>query len=88
VPSDAHLELNSSPGKGWGAFATVKIPKNAVVLNETPVFVIEERNGTFNETELFTIYYSLPSYQKQQLEYLGRSAFDIKTRHVSKENLF
>jgi SET domain len=70
VPSDAPFELKPSPGKGWGAFATRRIERGAMVLKEKPLFVIRKPHEEITEEDVWTAFQQLVPGEKQQFLYL------------------
>ncbi|KAF4627660.1 hypothetical protein G7Y89_g10494 [Cudoniella acicularis] len=67
VPSEAPFELKpSSPGKGWGAFATRKISQGALIFREKPLFVIRKPHQDITEGDVQAAFQQLTPSEKQQ----------------------
>jgi hypothetical protein len=66
IPGDAPFELQPSPGKGWGAFATRRIERGAMILRETPLFVIRKLCQDIREEDVQLAFYQLTPHEKQQ----------------------
>ncbi|KAH7116297.1 hypothetical protein EDB81DRAFT_767334 [Dactylonectria macrodidyma] len=74
VPSDAPFKLKSSPGKGWGAFATRHIDRGALILSEMPLFVIRKPHPEITEGDVWIAFQQLDPGQKQQISHLRDNA--------------
>lgn len=66
MPRDALFELKPSPGKGWGAFATKRIRRGAVILRERPLFVIRKPHQKITEQDVQTAFQRLAPADKQR----------------------
>jgi hypothetical protein len=66
MPSDAPFELKPSPGKGWGAFATRRIERGAMILREKPLFVIRKPHEEITEEDVWAAFQQLIPSEKQQ----------------------
>jgi hypothetical protein len=59
IPHDAPFRLGVLSGKGWGAFATRRIPKGDKILQEKPLFVIRKPHWMIEERDIVAAYHSL-----------------------------
>ncbi|KAI1381783.1 hypothetical protein F4677DRAFT_3840 [Hypoxylon crocopeplum] len=74
VPSDAPFELRPSPGKGWGAFATRRIERGALILREEPLFVDRKPGAEITRQDASEAFRQLTPSQKQQCMLLRDNA--------------
>ncbi|KAI1648250.1 SET domain-containing protein [Daldinia loculata] len=75
IPKDAPFELRpSSPGKGWGAFATRLIKQGDPVLIERPLFVIPKPSQYITDGDVFAAFQRLTPTAKQQFLLLRDNA--------------
>jgi SET domain len=70
VPSGAPFELKPSPGKGWGAFATRRIERGAMILRENALFVIRKPHEEITEEDVWAAFKQLRPSEKQQFSLL------------------
>ncbi|KAF2500678.1 SET domain-containing protein [Lophium mytilinum] len=70
VPSEAPFALGPSQGKGWGAFATRRIERGALILREKPLFVIRKPHEEITEQDIWTAFEQLLPGEKEQFLYL------------------
>ncbi|KAJ5097450.1 hypothetical protein N7456_008171 [Penicillium angulare] len=78
IPKGVPIELKSSPGKGWGAFATKRIKQETLVLTENPLFVIRRPMAEITEEVMIAHYRRLSDHQKSQ--FLLLSAEDAMSK--------
>ncbi|KAL3426072.1 set domain-containing protein 5 [Phlyctema vagabunda] len=90
VPSDAPFELKPSPGKGWGAFATRRIGKGAMILKEKPLFLFLEPHDITMEGDIWRSIQQLAPSEKAQFLCLRDNASKPFTRmtEACAENCF
>jgi hypothetical protein len=90
VPSDAPFELKPSPGKGWGAFATRRIGRGAMILKEKPLFIIRKSHEEITEEDVWTAFQQLVPREKEQFLCLRDNAFKpfIHMTQACAENSF
>ncbi|KAH7357134.1 hypothetical protein BKA65DRAFT_423958 [Rhexocercosporidium sp. MPI-PUGE-AT-0058] len=74
VPSDAPFELKPSSGKGWGAFATRRIEKGAMILMEKPLFIIRKPHEEIREEDVWIAIQQLAPREKEQFLFLRDNA--------------
>ncbi|KAI8958639.1 SET domain-containing protein [Daldinia sp. FL1419] len=75
IPSDAPFELRpSSPGKGWGGFATRLIERRDAILVEAPLFVIPKPSQYITEEDVIRAFQKLRPSAKQQFLLLRDNA--------------
>lgn len=79
VPTDAPFELNPTPGKVWGAFATRRIQRGAMILREKPLFVIRKPHEEIMEEYVWAAFQQLTPSEKQQFLYLRDNGFKLFT---------
>ncbi|KAI1302275.1 hypothetical protein F5Y03DRAFT_362263 [Xylaria venustula] len=90
VPSNAPFALRPSPGKGWGAFATRRIERGALILNEEPLFTIRKPYAEIVEEDVLKAVQQLPA-SRQSLFFLLRDNASGGFRnmdHAFAENCF
>ncbi|KAI1658935.1 SET domain-containing protein [Daldinia decipiens] len=67
IPKGAPFELRpSSPGKGWGAFATRLIKQRDPILIEEPLFIIRKPSQYITDQDVFAAFQQLTPAAKQQ----------------------
>jgi SET domain-containing protein len=66
IPHDSPFELKPSPGKGWGAFSTAKIPRGALILEEQPLSITKLDPPEFNEADAITAFQNMSPEAKRQ----------------------
>lgn len=74
MPGNAPFELNPSPGKGWGAFATRRIKQGATILREKPLFVIRKPHQQITEEDVRTAFQHLTPSAKHHFLHLRDDA--------------
>ncbi|KAI0852300.1 SET domain-containing protein [Daldinia vernicosa] len=75
IPRDAPFELRpSSPGKGWGAFATRLIKERDAILIEKPLFIIPKPSDDITDEDVFAAFQRLTPTAKQQFLLLRDNA--------------
>ncbi|KAI0119262.1 SET domain-containing protein [Daldinia grandis] len=75
IPRDAPFELRpSSPGKGWGAFATKLIKEGDPILIEEPLFVVWKPPQYITDEDVFAAFQRLAPTAKQQFLLLRDNA--------------
>jgi hypothetical protein len=57
-------EMKPSPGKGWGAFATRRIERGAMILREKPLFVIRKPHEEITEEDVWAAFQQLIPSEK------------------------
>ncbi|KFX91197.1 hypothetical protein V490_06040 [Pseudogymnoascus sp. VKM F-3557] len=91
LPPNTPFKLKpSSPGKGWGVFATRPITCGTLILKEAPLFVIAKHHKKITEADIFAAVQQLPLHEMHQflqLRYNGGRPFTSLT-HVNAENSF
>ncbi|KGO68388.1 hypothetical protein PITC_070130 [Penicillium italicum] len=78
VPAEVPFELRPSPGKGWGAFATRRIDRGALILSEKPTFIIRRSHTEITDYHIAMAFQQLSPGQKAQFLILrdnGASCF-------------
>ncbi|KAM5349503.1 hypothetical protein ACJ41O_006008 [Fusarium nematophilum] len=100
LPQSAPFELRTSPGKGWGAFATTEISKGTVIFREKALFVIQKHHTQITERDLWLAFQQLSPAQKQQFsllrynssqefcsfrEAMAENSFQLATPHDSSQ---
>ncbi len=56
--------MRPSSGKGWGAFATRRIERGALILSEGPLFTIRKRHDEITEQDVARAVHQLPEHRK------------------------
>ncbi|KAK3380344.1 hypothetical protein B0T24DRAFT_190996 [Lasiosphaeria ovina] len=90
VPSDAPFELKPSSGKGWGAFATRRIERGALILSEEPLFTIRKPHAEITEEDVVRAFQQLPASRKPLFFLLRDNASGNfrRAEHAFAENSF
>ncbi|KAJ5291234.1 hypothetical protein N7478_000485 [Penicillium angulare] len=78
IPKDAPIKLKSSPGKGWGVFATRRIKKRSPILSKSALFVVERPHDKITEDDLIQHIQELSAHQTVQYLLLGRGKASYK----------
>ncbi|KAK0637172.1 hypothetical protein B0T17DRAFT_588093 [Bombardia bombarda] len=90
MPSNAPFELKPSSGKGWGAFATRRIGRGALILSEEPLFTIRKPHAEITDEDVVRAFQQLPASRKP-LFFLLRDNASWQFRrveHAFAENCF
>ncbi|KAJ5214527.1 hypothetical protein N7449_001696 [Penicillium cf. viridicatum] len=66
VPVEVPFELRSSPGKGWGAFATKHIDRGSLILSEKPTFIIRKSHNEITDYHVTMAFQKLSPSQRAQ----------------------
>ncbi|KAI1496390.1 hypothetical protein F5X99DRAFT_400632 [Biscogniauxia marginata] len=64
MPNDAPFALRPSPGMGWGAFATGRIDRGALIMSEEPLFTIQKLHAEITEEDVVRAFHQLPASRK------------------------
>lgn len=73
MPSSA-FELRPSPGKGWGAFATRRIERGAMILREKPLWIIRKPHEEITDEDIWAAFQQLGPNEKQKFLCLRENA--------------
>lgn len=90
IPSNAPFELKPSSGRGWGAFATRRIERGALILSEEPLFTIRKPHSEITNEVLVRAFQKLPVNRKPLFFLLRDNASEAfrSMEHAFAENSF
>ncbi|KAK1753168.1 hypothetical protein QBC47DRAFT_387916 [Echria macrotheca] len=90
IPTNAPFELKPSPGRGWGAFATRRIERGALILSEEPLFTIRKPHAEITNEVLLRALQKLPASRKRMFFLLRDNASGAfqSLKHAFAENSF
>jgi len=64
IPGNAPFELKPSPEKGWGAYATRRIERGALILSEKPLFIVRKPHAEITNKDVARAVKQMPSSRK------------------------
>ena len=82
--------MKPSSGKGWGAFATRRIERGALILSEEPLFIIRKPHAEITDEDVVRAFQQLPASRKPLFFLLRDNGFGEfrSMEHAFAENSF